>query len=198
MKWTRNNRRLVKAVLVLLATIGSSISLYLNKPWTTNNEFVKVVKVKDGDTVVVETQKGHKELRIWGIDAPEWGQPKSLEAKNKLKELVLNKHVRVRHPKTDDFNRDLAFITIEDTESHSDGVKSSEGAPKEIDVGSILISQGLAWCFSPDPEHKQGYETLEAKARNLGLGIWSMPNPKKPVDFRRENKNKLPKTFKLN
>lgn len=187
MRWTRNNRRLLKAVLILLATIGSSISLYLNKPWTTNNELVKVVKVKDGDTIVVETQKGHKELRIWGIDAPEWGQPKSLEAKNKLKELVLNKHVRVKHPKTDDFNRDLAFITI-----------SSEGSPKEIDVGSVLISQGLAWCFSPDPEHKQDYETLEAKARNLGLGIWSMPNPKKPEDFRRENKNKLPKTFKLN
>lgn len=186
MKLNRNNIRLLRFLFILILALWGSIGIIKNKPWTSDNETVKVLKVKDGDSIVVTTSKGQKDLRIWGIDAPEKGQPYANTSKKLLEELVLNKHVRIQSPKTDKFNRDLAFISV-----------TNSSNPKGLDVGSILISRGLAWHFNPDPKHDKPYKDLETKARNKKMGIWSEINPKSPEDFRREQKNESPKTFKL-
>jgi micrococcal nuclease len=188
MRLTRQNIRLIKSLLIVILTIWGSVSVVKHQPWTQNNDIVSVVKVKDGDSIVVKTNKGNKDLRIWGIDAPEHGQPYAEESKQRLKELVLNNKVRVQNPKTDDFQRDLAFIYIANKD------KSQE---QEVDVGSTLIKEGLAWHFNPDPEHDKPYKLLQTEAKNKKLGLWKDPNPQNPEDYRREQKNKSPRTFKL-
>lgn len=182
------NIRVIRTLLILIITTWGSFEIIKNKPWTKNNELVKVIKVKDGDSIIVSTSKGQKDLRIWGIDAPERGQPYADVAKKKLQELVLNKYIRIENPKTDDFHRDLAFISI---------TNYPNGSTNEIDVGSVLISQGLAWHFHPDATHDKQYKTLETEAKNKNLGLWADPNPKNPEDYRRELENKSPKNFKF-
>jgi micrococcal nuclease len=183
----RTNRKLVRSILILIAMVWGGVELILNKPWTSDNEIVKVLSVKDGDSIVVSTKKGSKDLRIWGIDAPEKGQPYANLARKRLEELILNKEVRIQKPKTDSFHRDLAFLSI-----------SNSNNTNWIDVGSIILSQGLAWHFNPDPEHNKPYQKLENDARKQKIGLWADSNPQKPEDYRRAERNKSSKTFKLN
>lgn len=200
---SRHNRRLIRAFIILVLSIWGSLTLISVKPSSQDNERVRVIKVIDGDSIVVKTSKGHTQLRIWGIDAPEKGQPYYGEAKRKLTELVGGKVVRVQNPKTDSLNRDLAFISIENFENF-EGSKTKDNINKLIlpkhqnDVGSIMLSLGLAWHLNPDPEHDKPYRTLEEEAKSNKVGLWNDSNPKRPEEFRREVKNKSPNTFKLN
>ena len=72
----------------------------------------KVAAVIDGDTIEIE---GGQWVRYLGIDTPEIGQPFYEEARNKNKELVLGKNVRLdickSEPK-DKYGRLLAYVYI--------------------------------------------------------------------------------------
>jgi endonuclease YncB( thermonuclease family) len=199
----KHNRRLIRAFIILVFTVLGSLTLISVEKSNQNYERVRVTKVIDGDSIVIKTSKGQRELRIWGIDAPEKNQPYYDEAKRKLTELVDGKIVRIQNPKTDSLNRDLAFISIENFENFEDS-KIKENINKLIpaehqnDVGSILLGLGLAWHLNPDPEHDKPYKILENQAKINKVGLWVDPNPKRPEDHRREIKNKSPKTFNLN
>jgi micrococcal nuclease len=54
-------------------------------------------------------------------------------------------------------------------------------------VNEELIRQGLAWVYNRYCKRPvcQGWKALEEEARKARRGLWSMPNPVAPWEFRR-------------
>ena len=102
----------------------------------------KVMKVKDGDTVVIAPVNIEQFItcRLYGIDSPETakkgepGQPYGDEATNQLKHLILAKTVHVVTVEKDRYNRDICFITL-------------DGSGREPRNGQEGICLGLSEIF---------------------------------------------------
>lgn len=96
-------------IVLLLSVVANLILGYLAiKP---KEATVRVVRVIDGDTFVLESQQ---EVRLATVDAPEIGLCGGKEARNKLEELVLNKKVSLKGSVNDKFGRLLASVYVGD------------------------------------------------------------------------------------
>ena len=126
-----------------------------------------VIKVTDGDTIVVLTEtKEQIKVRLEGIDCPEFKQDFGYKAKQATSNLCFNKEVRIEKSGVDQYGRTLAFVYVGD-----------------ICVNKELLKLGMAWHYkhyNKDPELAR----LEDYARAAKLGLWSQPNPVAPWDFR--------------
>lgn len=100
-----------------------------------------VVRVIDGDTIVVKAGNVTRRVRIADIDAPETGHrglcPAEAElgaqATVRLRAMILNELVIVRVRKIDKYGRDFAYVMWWD-----------------VDVGKAMLNLGLA---KPWPDH---------------------------------------------
>lgn len=119
--------------LWIIALITSIISLF--RPGRA--EVKSIVRyVHDGDTFYL---KGVKEpIRIWGIDAPEIGDPGGAKSKGALKRLALGKSVRCVKMDRDHYNRIVAKCFL------SDG----------RDIAAELVKRGHAFDM---PRYSGGY-----------------------------------------
>jgi endonuclease YncB( thermonuclease family) len=113
---------------------------------------------KDGDSLRV----GEKEVRLFGIDAPELDQacqrdghswPCGAEAANKLSALVTGKSVRCEQIGTDQYGRMLARCTVGST-----------------DVNKAMVALGLAVAYR---RYSSDYIAIEESAKGNHLGLWS-------------------------
>ncbi len=92
----------------------------------------RCVKVYDGDTIeVMAGGPTSLRVRLHAIDSPEKGQPFSNVARNRTRELVEGKRVRVEVRDRDQYDRLVARIYIDDR-----------------DLSEQLISEGLAWHYT--------------------------------------------------
>ncbi len=125
-----------------------------------NLEFSGVVKVIDGDSIKV----GKKEVRLVGIDAPEYSQT-CFDAKNNeyecgkesfdfLLKLAQKKNAKCLYAELDKYNRFLAKCFI-------DGVS----------INDEILRNGMAVIYSFDQTDKKS-EKLELEAKEKKLGIW--------------------------
>ena len=101
------------------------------------------------------------------IDAPERGQTFRAKSKKALSDLVYGKDITVHYSKRDKYGRLLGKVYV-------DGV----------DVSAKMVQQGMAWVYR---EYSQDARllALELEARAERRGIWSMPGPVPPWDWRR-------------
>ena len=121
-----------------------------------------VTRVIDGDTVELD---GHEQLRLLGIDTPEYGDLFFEQAKEYLAGLVLHEKVRVElgRRKRDNYGRLLGYLYLD-----------------TIFVNVEIIKQGLGWMylFSDNPQSQIMLDQLFA-AQHLALaekvGIWTLP-----------------------
>jgi len=75
----------------------------------------KVIKVKDGDTVVVILGNNHQEtLRLAEVDCPENGQPFGKNAKQFTSSQIFGKRVMFYRTGKDRYNRTVAKIFYDD------------------------------------------------------------------------------------
>ena len=133
---------------------------------------MRVVSVPDGDSM--QLTDGRR-VRLLGIDAPEIGNCLASEAKEKLKSLVLGKHVRLKDTLTDDYGRVLAIVIVEDFPTWLSYMHSRIfGKPLDPDplVNRGMLSAGLARdTFSAPKDYaptlKQAYD--EAKTKKIGI-----------------------------
>lgn len=127
----------------------------------------KVIKITDGDTIVVLNEKNEQiKVRLEGIDCPESSQDFGTQAKKATSDLCYGKTVRVEQSGTDRYGRMLAFVYIDD-----------------VCINKDLIKQGMAWHYKKYNKDQE-LAKLEVDAREKKVGLWSMNNPVAPWDFR--------------
>jgi endonuclease YncB( thermonuclease family) len=120
-------------------------------------ELVRVTRVYDGDTVLLED--GRK-VRYLGINAPEYQEPFYLKAKRLNESLVLGREIRLEsdQERTDSYGRVLAHVY----------------AGHEM-VNARLVQEGLAHAFfiGPNRKHHALLLRLQAEAQQRKVGMWS-------------------------
>lgn len=125
--------------------------------------------VLDGDSLVITRDNTGKEVRLYGIDAPEYDQDYGRQARDYLRRLVLNEQVRVEPVDIDSYGRTVARV-------HAPG-----GC-----VNEQLIARGCAWLYTRycAPEDRHAWQPLEENARQQRLGLWAQDEPIPPWEFR--------------
>lgn len=165
----------MKALIVLLALV---VSLPVHA------DFIgKVVHVADGNTISVLKGQESLKIAIAGIDAPENKQPFGNIAKKQLAYLLAGKEVRVEEKKKDAHGRTIARVW-----AASDDCRSRD-CPKTVDVGLVLLAQGLAWFYKEhEPElgvtEQRQYALAEENAKSGRVGLWHDPEPVSPWAWR--------------
>ncbi len=130
----------------------------------------RCIAVIDGDSLIVQRKSRPVEIRLWGVDAPEYGQPYRNEAKLFVIKLVLNKRVTVLVHDWDRYTRTIVEIIL----------------PDGRNLGHELVGAGLAWWserYAPDDEILKQLQTEASEARR---GLWSQINPTSPWIFRKK------------
>lgn len=130
----------------------------------------RVIRVKDGDSIVVESAGNEVDVRVADIDAPELSQPYGEEAKSALEMLVGAHRVRLELVGGDMYRRIVANVYV-----------------NERDVAAELVGRGLAWvrrAYAPTSR----LIGLEETARDARRGLWSDPSPVPPWIWRKMRK----------
>lgn len=129
----------------------------------------KVIKITDGDTIVVLV-KGNEQvkIRLEGIDCPESKQDFGNKAKQAVSDLCFGKEVKIVKSGEDNYGRTLGFIFVGD-----------------VNVNKELLKQGLAWHYKQYNKDEE-FAKLEKEARKMKIGLWSHSNPVAPWDFRKK------------
>jgi len=162
----KNRSFILVFVFIVVSFILSEPSLCLAKDlssWTG-----KVVGVSDGDTITVMKDGRGIKVRLSEIDCPESGQPFGARAKQLTSDLCFGKVVTVKPTDMDRYGRIVAHVIL----------------PDKRNLNEEIVKSGLAWQYKRYSK-SQRLERLEAEARKAKIGIWSMPNPIPPWDWRR-------------
>jgi len=133
----------------------------------------KVVRVSDGDTIVVLVDHRQVKVRLHGIDTPERAQPWGRQATKALAHLVAGRVVEVEQTDTDRYERVVGKVFVD-----------------QLDVNRQLVADGHAWVYrkySQDPE----LISAEAAARKDKRGLWALPEPERipPWEWRKAKRD---------
>ena len=136
-----------------------------------------IIGVPDGDSLKVKCPERVKafSVRLAGIDAPEIvhkgfhiaEQPGGREAKASLAELCLKQPATIHRTATDRRN----------------GRMVAQVECGGVNVNAEQLRRGQAWAYMASKRSQ--FPKLEAKARADGVGLWAVPNPIKPRDWRK-------------
>jgi endonuclease YncB( thermonuclease family) len=142
------------------------------EPTTTFDLTGRVVRIADGDTVSIldSANKQHK-VRLFGIDTPERDQPYGKAARKALGQLVDKKNVGVVIVETDSYGRTV-------------GTLYREG----VNINVAMVAGGHAWWYEYYAPHERKLAEAEKLARKQKLGLWSLPEPIPPWDWRRRRR----------
>ena len=127
----------------------------------------QVVRVKDGDSLVVASGGKQVDVRLADIDAPEYNQPHGDAARAALQALVGGREVRLGLVGGDAYRRIIANVHVDD-----------------VHVNAALVRGGHAWVRRAyDPPAHLG--AAEDEARGAGRGLWARNDPTPPWEWRR-------------
>jgi len=129
----------------------------------------RVVRVADGDTLtVLDAENRQYEIRLHGIDTPEFGQPYRSAAKRALADRVAGEGVGIDVKDTDRYGRTVGVVYL--------------GA-KNINV--YMVRSGYAWWYKKYAPFSDALREAERQARADGLGLWAYTDPIPPWEWRR-------------
>ena len=162
------------ATQAALGTAGT-----VQPPPAAQTQAAQVVRVIDGDTIVVDVEGRQRTVRYIGVNTPESvtpGRPVECfgkEASARNEELVTGKQIRLEKDvsETDRFGRALRYVWIGDDL-----------------VNARLVAEGYAQAatFPPDVHYADLLRRLEAEAREAKRGMWGV------CDTRERKKRTLP------
>jgi len=138
-----------------------------------------ITYVDDGDTAKIKHDDGVRaNIRFYGVDSPEkkWAgrwpaQPFSGQAKEHVKQLILNKRVCVRYTGDQTYSRKVGEIFINNQS-----------------VSRSVVAAGLAWWNTKYAPNDTVLRKLESSARKNKKGLWSQAKPEAPWTFRRRHR----------
>lgn len=135
--------------------------------------------------VVVTPEITRLDVRLLGVEPPELprqgrpdiqsteGQPFGPEAATYVRDLLVDKQVRLESYGKDRAGRTLAVVWLGD-----------------INVNLTLVKEGFAWV-SPSiavPKVRAVLEVAERQAQVGKYGLWALPNPEPPWEFRKRHR----------
>ena len=126
-----------------------------------------VVRVKDGDTITVQSDEQEVDIRLAGIDAPESDQPRGQEARQVLRTLLEGQEAELGLVGGDAYRRIVARVSV-----------------GEVDVNAEMVRRGLVWVlrdYDPAPD----LIALEDNAREARRGLWADADAVPPWVWRR-------------
>ena len=141
-------------------------------PLTVNAWTADVVNVIDGDSIMVDSpEHGKVEVRLYGIDTPEYDQPSGRAAGKHLASLTAGRTVAVEAVTKDSYGRTVAIV------------RRQGGSLNEKMVGAGFAWVYRSYCRKPFCREWLG---LEEEARRSGKGLWRNPSPVPPWEWRRK------------
>ncbi len=132
----------------------------------------RIVKVNDGDTIVLLRNNQEERIRLNGIDCPERGQAFGTVAKNFTADMVFSKEVRVVSDGLDRYQRILGWVYLEDGRC----------------LNHELLKAGLAWHYK-DYNSDPDLAAMEVSAKAAKKGLWADHHPVSPWEYRRNRRN---------
>lgn len=122
-------------------------------------EKAQFLSVIDGDSLVLELGGRNVEVRLIGIDAPEWGQEYGTKAKAFSLKFCYGRTVDVEYDvqRLDRYNRTLVYVSV-------DGRMLNEE----------LVRAGLALAveYKPNTKHQTRLKKAQAQAEKNRNGFW--------------------------
>lgn len=125
----------------------------------------KVIKISDGDTIIILQDKQQIKVRLFGIDAPELKQPYGKKSKQFLANLIAGEVVEVEKNGKDRYKRTLGIIHF-----------------KGQDINAQMVLNGYAWAYV---KYSRIYVDQEKTAREKKRGLWQSSNPTPPWKWRK-------------
>ena len=122
-------------------------------------------RVVDGDTFVLEDDT---KIQIWGIDAPEKGQPYASQAKGALEKTLKGRTLELKLRGTDPYGRKVAEVSAGKT-----------------NVALLMVNGGYAWHDDYNAPDNTKLAAAMKKAKKAQIGLWKEKNPVKPYVFRK-------------
>ena len=128
----------------------------------------RVVKITDGDSLLVLISKRQVRVRLDGIDAPERGQAFSKRSRQSLADMCAGKTAEVADRGKDRYGRTIGGVTC-----------------AGVDANSEQVRRGMAWVFTRYVPLGSALYELEAYARLRQIGLWADPRAVPPWEWRR-------------
>lgn len=134
--------------------------------------FCLVVGVTDGDTLKARCgEPGSYEevrIRLVAIDAPEKRQDFGNRSRQHLSDLCFQADAKITIYYLDRYGRSVANVECNGK-----------------DAGAEQVRAGMAWVWDRYAKDHQYLYPLQEDAKMNRRGLWSMPNPQPPWEFRR-------------
>jgi len=146
-----------------------SLLLLILIPSTCFSWPAKVLKVIDGDTIIVLHSGVEEKVRLYGIDTPELKQAYGQEAQNLTSTLISGRDIDIHTVTADRYGRTVGLVTV-------DGQSLNE----------LIVQNGYAWVYRKYCSKRICYDwkNLEKKARKQGKGLWAGSNITPPWKYR--------------
>jgi len=153
--------KLVTFLLLFLSSVAPALSFT-----------GQVVGVIDGDTIDILHNGKAQRIRLHGIDCPGKGQAFGKVAKWATSASVFGRTVTIQSHDTDKYKRVVADVLL------ADGTN----------VSQKLVKDGWCWWYRKYATDDTVLEAFEAEARVARRGLWVMPNPVPPWEWRKGGK----------
>lgn len=132
----------------------------------------KVVRVIDGDTVVVlNVDKQQTKVRLYGIDSPEKKQAFGTKAKQFLSSLIYGKVVDVVDLGNDMYGRTVGKIYFDSQY-----------------INLTMVERGYGWHYRRYAPRDSELSLAQDHAKQQQLGLWSDPTVVEPWNYRKKSK----------
>jgi len=127
----------------------------------------KVIKIKDGDTIVVlDNNNMQHTIRVADIDCPEKRQAFGKKAKWFVSDEIFGKIVFIKIKGIDRYKRTIGYVLY-----------------KNKNLSEELLKNGLAWHYKKYSKSKK-LQDLENYAKKNKRGLWLDKNPIAPWNYR--------------
>ena len=143
-----------------------------------------IVSVADGATLTVFSDGFSRRVRIAGIDAPQMDQPYADRSRQSLVRIAHGQAATLDCRKVDRLRRQVCKVRVQPSDCPSCG--------QTLDLGLAQLIAGAAWWLREDaseqsPEDRGRYESEETEARLRRRGLWALPSPVPPAEWRRRS-----------
>ena len=129
----------------------------------------RVTRVIDGDSLLVKEGGRVLEVRLWGIDCPEYDQPYGRRAKAVSHDLLDGRSIRLEVEDRDSYGRLVALVYRGD-----------------MLVNEELVHRGTAWVYGHYCRLSicRHWRNLQRRVRSVKKGLWRERRPTPPWVWR--------------